>query len=299
MKIYNRIKQIGLQAAWLKFKQWLFSPSAEVIDLCARNGAYEYLQRYKYACKSKPNFETSAKAKIIWTCWWQGEENAPALVKKCISSMRQYAGENEVVVIDANNLQDYVSLPLYILEKHDKGIIKHTQFADIIRLSLLEKYGGCWIDATILLTDVLPDYIQNADIFCFSTDRSGVIKVESPFISSCAHHPVISDVLSLHYEYWAHENKLISYSIIHLFFTIAFESSELNLKFLENMPFVYWYKMDYLIHLLSKPYNENTYQLINKLSSIHKLTYKFEQYGVDITQKGTFYDVLINGNESC
>lgn len=299
MKIYNRIKQIGLQAAWLKFRQWLFSPSAEVIDLCARNGAYEYLQRYKYACKSNPNSELSPKAKIIWTCWWQGEEKAPLLVKRCISSMRKYAGDNEVVVIDENNLQDYVSLPTYICEKHDKGIIKHTQFADIIRLALLQKYGGTWIDATILLTDVLPDYIRNADIFCFSTDRSGVIKVESPFISSCAHHPVISDVLSLHYEYWAHENKLISYSIIHLFFTIAFEASEANRKSLENMPFVYWYKMDYLIQLLSKPYSAESYKLVTQLSSIHKLTYKFEQYGIDINKKGTFYDVLINENEAC
>ena len=298
MNILQRTRQIGIVAMWHKFKQWL-KPNAEVQDICARYGAYEYLLRYKYACKSNPNSELSPKAKIIWTCWWQGEEKAPLLVKRCISSMRKYAGDNEVVVIDENNLQDYVSLPTYICEKHDKGIIKHTQFADIIRLALLQKYGGTWIDATILLTDVLPEYIQNADIFCFSTERRGAIKVESPFISACANHPVINDVLSLHYEYWAHENKLISYSIIHLFFTIAFEASEANRKSLENMPFVYWYKMDYLIQLLSKPYSAESYKLVTQLSSIHKLTYKFEQYGIDINRTGTFYDVLINRAEPC
>lgn len=34
-------------------------------------------------------------------------------------------------------------------------------------------------------------------------------------------------------------------------------------------------------------------------SSVHKLTYKFDEYGIDISKKGTFYDVIINGNKLC
>lgn len=33
----------------------------------------------------------------IWTMWWQGEENAPVLVKKCIDSMWEKSNGGKVV----------------------------------------------------------------------------------------------------------------------------------------------------------------------------------------------------------
>lgn len=295
----KRIRQIGIACALKKLKHVLFLDE-DAKSIAARHGAHEYLLRYAYICpKTRENWKPGDKSKTIWTCWWQGENNAPLLVKKCIDSMRQYAGENKVVVIDEHNMKEYITLPDYIIRKHNEGIIPHTQFSDIVRLALLQKYGGCWIDATILLTDQLPQYIQEANLFCFRSDGRGDVKLATPFMSSCADHPVINDVLALHYEYWRHENKLVSYSIVHLFFTIAIEASLLNKSLWDAMPLVYSYKMDYLQPQLGKTYTEQVYQLATQLSSIHKLTYKFEQFGIDINKKGTFYYVLINGNKPC
>jgi hypothetical protein len=38
------------------------------------------------------------------------------------------------------------------LEKYQKKIIDNTHFSDLLRLELLIKYGGTWIDASVLVT---------------------------------------------------------------------------------------------------------------------------------------------------
>ena len=38
------------------------------------------------------------------------------------------------------------------MEKHKNNIIDNTHFSDLLRLELLIKYGGTWIDASVLIT---------------------------------------------------------------------------------------------------------------------------------------------------
>lgn len=53
----------------------------------------------------------------IWVCWWTGEETAPALVKRCVSSIRENAGTHPVHMITKENYGDYLDIPPHILEK--------------------------------------------------------------------------------------------------------------------------------------------------------------------------------------
>lgn len=291
----KRIHQIGIACALKKLKHAIFM-DADTRNICALNGAYDYLMRYKKALQSDiAEHKAEPAEKIIWTCWLQGMENAPELVKRCIASMRQYANGYKVEVIDLNNISQFVQLPDFVVSKYKAGIIPHAHFSDIIRLALLEKYGGVWIDSTIFMTDVLPDYILDADMFVFRGTGIGHTRIYNPFLAAKPHHPIIQNVQQLLYAYWEKENRLVSYSIFHLFFTMAVESTAENKALWEKVPFSYGSQMFYLLPLLGKSYNKNAYQLATQLSSIHKLTYKFEQFGIDINKKGTFYDVLING----
>lgn len=273
---------------------------ADTRNLCALNGAYEYLQRYKKTLQTDcTEYKPQPAQKIIWTCWLQGLENAPVLVKKCIDSMRHYANGYQVEVIDLHNLLQYVQLPDFVMSKYKAGIIPHAHFSDMIRLTLLDQYGGVWIDSTILMTDVLPDYIINADLFVFRGSGTGHTRIYNPFLAAKPHHPIIQSMLQLLYAYWENENKLVSYSIFHLFFSIAIENSSLNQSLWSKIPNISGTQMFYIMPQIGKPYNEKAYQLATQLSPIHKLTYKFEQFGIDVNKKGTFYDVLINGNKPC
>ena len=48
------------------------------------------------------------KKSKIFVLWFQGEKNAPQLVKMCIDSMRKNSNGHEIVVLDRENLDKWV-----------------------------------------------------------------------------------------------------------------------------------------------------------------------------------------------
>ncbi len=121
----------------------------------------DYLEeRYGYLIPqtlSVDSTSTAVTALPIWVFWYQGEEHMPPLVKLCIQSVRRNACGRPVYVLDKNNLSNYISIPTYIYEKLEKGIIKMACFSDIVRLSLLAEHGGHWIDATVYVNQPLSE----------------------------------------------------------------------------------------------------------------------------------------------
>ena len=77
-----------------------------------------YLERYVDAItKIKPqNADVSPEPERAFSIWFQGEENAPALVKSCFRSMRRHL-EQELVVLDEKTLFDWIKLPDYVVRK--------------------------------------------------------------------------------------------------------------------------------------------------------------------------------------
>ena len=109
------------------------------------------LDKTKIVPIMKPKKEVSDKT--IWMFWWQGEANMPELVRACINSVKQHAGEYNIQLITKDNVTEYLDIP--VLSKVGKSITL-INFSDYIRLSLLKTYGGGWIDATIFLTQDIP-----------------------------------------------------------------------------------------------------------------------------------------------
>ena len=258
-------------------------------------GALEYLSKYEYILDTNEIRETSDKyADKIWQCWFQGKENMPAIVKKCTDSVYKYHSD-KVIFLDSNNISEYIDLPDYIIEKHRKGIIPFANFSDMVRLSLLAKYGGTWVDSTIYLTDKIPDNILNADIFTFkslqthllpfiknisdfsiySNDFEEIISIESPyFIRAKAGNEIINGVLSLFFEYWKHENSVKDYLMIDKFFILTVLHNEKLKQQFMNMPTYYIENVLLLQFSFFEPFNKEMYDMIVKTTPIHKLTHK-------------------------
>lgn len=296
MKLFSRIREIGFQAAWLKLKNMLFPKDSQVIMACSTNGAYEYLRRYRYVLQKQEDWhDTSEREKVIWTCWLQGEQEAPPIVKRCIASIRQYAGEYKVVVIDEYNLHEWVTFPDYIETKYKRGIISRTHYSDLLRLELLDKYGGIWIDSTFLLTGALPQYITQSPFFCYQCRPIGHIRMGNPLLASNKGHLLVRDMKNLLLEYWLKENRLVSYTIFHLFFTLCYEESERDRKLIRQIPYVPTELRDIMLYHLADPYSPALWQHITSLSPLHKLTYRFDRYGVEVEKKGTLYQYIVSG----
>ena len=94
----------------------------------------------------------STGSATVWFCWLQGLDDAPEIVKACYNSIKRNIPNREVKVIDAKNWKEYVELPDFIVKKWENGKIPAALFSDLLRLELLIKYGGTWIDSTVLCT---------------------------------------------------------------------------------------------------------------------------------------------------
>lgn len=90
----------------------------------------------------------------IWICWWQGLENAPDIVKKCVESIRIHAGNHKIVIITDENYKEFVAFPTWLEEKYKRGIITKTHLSDLLRISLLARYGGIWLDSTFSAREI-------------------------------------------------------------------------------------------------------------------------------------------------
>lgn len=112
------------------------------------------------------NLPADPKVTKVWCCWWQGEENMPEIVRVCVNSIRSATPENiEVQLITLENYRSFVELPSFITEKFNQGNIGFAHFSDILRFALLSKYGGFWIDTTVLVTSPIPAECFTAPYF--------------------------------------------------------------------------------------------------------------------------------------
>ena len=170
-----------------------FTAAAEFILLGKEKKALEIL-RLSAEYKIKKNLERKYKKEInefqsaykdefrhdlsnkVWVCWFQGMDQAPELVKKCFESLQRNLTDREIILITSDNMCNYVQFPDFILDKWKNGKITHTHMTDLLRLELLIKYGGMWVDSTVFCTrkrDEIPDYFFNSDLFFYQTLKPG------------------------------------------------------------------------------------------------------------------------------
>jgi hypothetical protein len=236
------------------------------------------------------------KKPCIWTCWFQGIDNAPPIVKACIESMHRHSGNYEIVVITEKNMKDYANFPDYITQKFYSGIIPVAHFSDLLRTLLLVNHGGIWIDATVFLTQNIPPFLINSDFFVFQRSllNPGLQPCSSWLIISKKDNLLLKKVITVLFNYWKINNYLIHYFIYHLtFFLLIHEDTEIK-RFWENI----FYKNNSDPHFLqSRLFDEYEPMMKNyiwDLSFAHKLTYKFPNADL-VKRENTYYKYIING----
>lgn len=179
--------------------------------------------------------------KYIWTLWWQGEENAPELVKKCFINMKKYSGGAEVVILDECNYRNYVDIPEIINEKFKEGKITITHLSDIIRFLLLDKYGGLWLDSTIYVSDYISDDMFNYDFFSIkngTNDKKNISQNRwtSFLIGGKAGNVVFKDVLNMFIRYWENNDELACYFLIDFYLNHEYKNSEIFRDQIDLLP---------------------------------------------------------------
>ncbi len=279
--------------------RWRWGREPAIVQAEALYHVLWYLGRYRYALETQPDNiqpEPEIQPNKIWvSCLW-GEEHAPHLVKKSIASIKANSNGRDVVVLNRQTVAQYVELPGHILKMFSDGMIAPVHMADLLRVALLAKHGGLWVDATVWMTAPIPEYITSGPLFCFKTPivaGPSPIKASSWLISARPHHPIIVKTRNLLYEYWRKERYAKNYFLFHLAFALACDANDETRRLWKQVPYHHNANAHILQFELFDPFDEKRYEEICRYSTIHKLTYKFRDPAATAIM-GTFYDRIFN-----
>lgn len=92
--------------------------------------------------------------KIIWIFWFQGWDQAPRLVRQCLSSWETKNPDWRVYRLDWTSVRLLIDLP----DLRGKRITR-TSLSDLVRILLLKEYGGVWVDATTFCQTPLDSWL--------------------------------------------------------------------------------------------------------------------------------------------
>lgn len=227
-----------------------------------------------FQAEAKP--ETHKRSNKVWVCWLQGMDSAPALVQQCYRSLQENLTDREIILVTEENYRDFVTFPEHIQKKIESGMISKTHMSDLLRLELLIRYGGTWIDATVFCSGKnIPAYMLDSDLFLFQNLKPGLdghcTCISSWFITACTNHPILLLTRHLLYLYWRRHKTMVDYFLLHDFFQLAIDAYPEQWKkvvpFSNSIPHI-------LLLRLFDAYDDALYQAICAQTPFHKLSYK-------------------------
>ena len=193
--------------AHFRERRAIYSLLAIRVEDMARS-VYAEAKAAKDLPKSKP---------LAFMYWGQGFDAAPPIVQACYQQAARMHRADEIVFLDNSNLHDWVELSPTVMHLLQT---KRAHFSDVLRIELLAKHGGVWLDSTCLSTQgmqaVFPDLVRGSGFFAFGKDKPGVIS--NWFLASEPGNYVtlmLRDALRLYYGAY---DKPIMYFFMHQIF---------------------------------------------------------------------------------
>jgi len=221
----------------------------------------------------------------VWVCWWQGEENMPELCGLCYKRLKAMLPANaDLRLITLENYRQYVDIPDYIMGKVEKGIINYTKLSNILRLMLLDKFGGLWMDSTIFCSNPIDaSFLADPDFWSIKLPEVYNEKEIGQFITKCrwtgfmfkanTQSPIVKFVLEATLLYWKHHDVIIDYYLHNMLIRTAYDNIESAKVMMDKIPPSNLNLYNFRNYMDCK-FDPDKYKEITKDGMFHKLTWK-------------------------
>lgn len=308
-ELIKYIKNFGIKITVLHYLPWHFKLGTKISKkmFAAKHRAIDrYLYKNykdiinKYKCLENED-ENISKDCPIWIMWWQGHENAPEIVKRCIDSIFRNRGEHNVILLNSNNVMQYISMPEHILEKYKEGNISISAFSDLIRVTLLAEYGGIWCDATLFMTKKFDRHLYQCKFYGVHMEPSKNLYTQcteakwSTFLmASEKDGAVVSFCKDIINAYWTGHNTIIDYFMTDYTIRLAYNHVKSIRGIINEVPLNNAFCAD-LLPLLGNKFDEKIWNDISN-TSCFKLSWK-EQDLTRIKGEDTFYSKVVLSDE--
>ena len=252
-----------------------------------------YLDQLKSERNNDDDWAKQKMPKIIWWCWLQGEENAPTIAKICLNSLKKQLPDYEINILTWENISNYINLPKKIINKFNAGWISGAHFSDIVRLTILSKFGGIWVDSTCYCSDDnLVRVIEKHNMFFYKnimTVNNEVIKMSNWLIASKKDNPYLSEVSKLLIDYYLSSNYTEDHFVCHILLSLFTEKYP---EIWDEIPLYNNVDPHMMQYVLNKHYDQTLMNNIELRSSFHKLNRH-----IDLKSGNTFYKHLKEVNQ--
>lgn len=203
----------------------------------------------------------------------------PDIIKATIGTFSAASGK-KVVVITKDNYNHYIDLPAFMQERIRKKQIGLPHLSDYIRIALLCKYGGLWLDSTVFCASKTPQWVFEEDFFTIhASSRSHKyipmgkwnMQVLGSSKTNC---PVFVDMKRYLDFYWQNYKKEIDYLFFDYGMQLIYDNSDVCRKLMDAVPMTNE-RMHELLPILNKTYSEHEWlRLTQDGTWMFKLTYK-------------------------
>lgn len=246
--------------------------------------------------KAKPLYEKAEQitkeSKHIWVMWWQGESSMPPIVRKCFQSILVAADGVPVTLITKANYKEYVDISEDFIARVEAGKVCIANLSDCIRIELIDRYGGLWIDATVLCSTKIEESFWEQELFTLSAPGlfdAFISKGEwSSFLLYGKRGNSLFRALKICQEtYYSEFDTPVDYLLIDYFIRILIDNNSHFRKALNAVPECRDY---YAINLmLNSTFEIESYREALEKCVFHKLTYK----NIDLNNKKSVYSKIV------
>ncbi|MBQ4600626.1 MAG: glycosyl transferase [Oscillospiraceae bacterium] len=129
--------------------------------------------------------------KIIHYCWF-GRGEVPKLMKKCLKSWDKFCPGWEIRLWNEDNFD--VNSTLWTKQAYEAK--KYAFVADYVRIWVLEKCGGVYLDTDQELVKPLEPFLMHEAFMGFLDSKN----ISAGVLGAVAHHPVMEKLLSYYDE---------------------------------------------------------------------------------------------------
>lgn len=216
----------------------------------------------------------------IWIYWNTGIINAPELVQCCIKSIQRNAGKHEIILLSEDSIAEYVEVPQKLYCWLDEKKISFAFIADYIRVSLLKKYGGIWMDATIFMTRELSDSIYGHEWYTlvnrdlFSANTVAYLRWALYFMCCGTNNIVMNCAYKLLTDYVNKANGIVDYFMLDYILALVYDNNEDARKQMDAVENNKMLCNNFLLDHLTEEFDYDNWEEAKAKRYIYKLSYK-------------------------
>lgn len=211
----------------------------------------------------------------VWTYWDGPEPEAPPLVRACLAQLRRV--HPDARILDAAAARELVPLPPLVEERLAD---RPAHRSDLIRVSLLERHGGIWVDATAYVPEPLTGPVADrlrAGVFYL---RWGGQQISNWFIAARRGNPLVALQRAALTAWWSDRDELPDYFLYHRLHEALVAEDDDARRIAKRMPRVSTIPSHLLQLAMLRSYDADLVRLILGAAMLQKLSYKYDAAAV-------------------